>query len=42
MALINRHIYGNGTCIYTCDSEAARNIPVGMVGINIPLPVPVA
>ncbi|QEY23482.1 CoA-acylating methylmalonate-semialdehyde dehydrogenase [Neisseria animalis] len=46
MELINRHIYGNGTCIYTRDGEAARyfadNIPVGMVGINIPLPVPVS
>ena len=46
MALINRHIYGNGTCIYTRDGEAARyfsdHIQVGMVGINIPLPVPVA
>ncbi|WP_416192566.1 CoA-acylating methylmalonate-semialdehyde dehydrogenase [Neisseria sp. CCUG12390] len=46
MQLINNHIYGNGTCIYTRDGEAARyfadNIPVGMVGINIPLPVPVA
>lgn len=46
MDLINNHIYGNGTCIYTRDGEAARyfadNIPVGMVGINIPLPVPVA
>ena len=46
MQLINDHEYGNGTCIYTCDGEAARyfadNIQVGMVGINIPLPVPVA
>ena len=46
MDLINNHIYGNGTCIYTRDGEAARyfadNILVGMVGINIPLPVPVA
>ncbi|MDO4696453.1 MAG: CoA-acylating methylmalonate-semialdehyde dehydrogenase [Neisseria sp.] len=44
--MINRHIYGNGTCIYTRDGEAARyfadNVQVGMVGINIPLPVPVA
>ncbi|AUM27085.1 MULTISPECIES: CoA-acylating methylmalonate-semialdehyde dehydrogenase [Acinetobacter calcoaceticus/baumannii complex] len=46
MELINEHEYGNGTCIYTRDGEAARyfadNIQVGMVGINIPLPVPVA
>ncbi|MFX4789631.1 aldehyde dehydrogenase family protein, partial [Acinetobacter baumannii] len=46
MDLINEHEYGNGTCIYTRDGEAARyfadNIQVGMVGINIPLPVPVA
>ena len=44
--LINDHEYGNGTCIYTRDGEAARyfidNIQVGMVGVNIPLPVPVA
>lgn len=46
MTLINAHEYGNGTCIFTRDGEAARyfsdNIQVGMVGINIPLPVPVA
>lgn len=46
MKLINDHEYGNGTCIYTRDGEAARyfsdRIQVGMVGINVPLPVPVA
>ncbi|PWQ96978.1 CoA-acylating methylmalonate-semialdehyde dehydrogenase [Leucothrix arctica] len=46
MALINEHEYGNGTCIFTRDGEAARyfsdNIQVGMVGINVPLPVPVS
>ena len=46
MKLINDHEYGNGTCIFTRDGEAARyfsdNIEVGMVGINVPLPVPVA
>jgi len=46
MDLINNHEYGNGTCIYTRDGEAARyfsdHIKVGMVGINVPLPVPVA
>lgn len=44
--LINAHEYGNGTCIFTRDGEAARhfcdNIQVGMVGVNVPLPVPVA
>lgn len=46
MDLINAHEYGNGTCIFTRDGEAARyfsdHIEVGMVGINVPLPVPVA
>jgi len=46
MDLIDSHEYGNGTCIFTRDGEAARyfsdHIQVGMVGINIPLPVPVA
>lgn len=46
MKLINEHEYGNGTCIFTRDGEAARyfsdHILVGMVGINVPLPVPVA
>ncbi|MDC0004464.1 CoA-acylating methylmalonate-semialdehyde dehydrogenase, partial [Porticoccaceae bacterium] len=46
MDIINNHEYGNGTCIFTRDGEAARyfsdNILVGMVGINVPLPVPVA
>ena len=46
MDLIDAHEYGNGTCIFTRDGEAARyfsdNILVGMVGINVPLPVPVA
>ncbi|WP_028024018.1 CoA-acylating methylmalonate-semialdehyde dehydrogenase [Enterovibrio calviensis] len=46
MTLIDNHEYGNGTCIFTRDGEAARyfsdNIKVGMVGINVPLPVPVA
>jgi len=44
--LINEHEYGNGTCLFTRDGEAARrfadSIEVGMVGINVPLPVPVA
>lgn len=46
MELINDHEYGNGTCIFTRDGESARyftdNIKVGMVGINVPLPVPVS
>jgi malonate-semialdehyde dehydrogenase (acetylating)/methylmalonate-semialdehyde dehydrogenase len=46
MALIDAHEYGNGTCIFTRDGEAARfftdNIKVGMVGVNVALPVPVA
>lgn len=46
MDLINDHEYGNGTCIFTRDGEAARyftdHIQVGMVGVNVPLPVPVA
>jgi malonate-semialdehyde dehydrogenase (acetylating)/methylmalonate-semialdehyde dehydrogenase len=46
MDLIDGHEYGNGTCIFTRDGEAARyfsdNINVGMVGVNVPLPVPVA
>ncbi len=44
--LINAHEYGNGTCIFTRDGESARifcdEIEVGMVGVNVPLPVPVA
>jgi len=46
MQLINNHEYGNGTCIFTRDGESARlfcdEIEVGMVGVNVPLPVPVA
>ncbi len=46
MDLINAHEYGNGTCIFTRDGEAAHyfcdNIQAGMVGVNVPLPVPVA
>jgi malonate-semialdehyde dehydrogenase (acetylating) / methylmalonate-semialdehyde dehydrogenase len=46
MELIDAHEYGNGTCIFTRDGEAARyfcdHIKIGMVGVNVPLPVPVA
>ena len=44
--MINDHEYGNGTAIFTRDGDAARafadSIQIGMVGINVPLPVPVA
>lgn len=44
--LINAHPYANGTAIFTCDGAAAREfsskIQVGMVGINVPIPVPIA
>ncbi|MCK0196929.1 CoA-acylating methylmalonate-semialdehyde dehydrogenase [Ancylobacter sp. 6x-1] len=44
--LINEHEFGNGTAIFTRDGDAARefahSIKVGMVGINVPIPVPVA
>jgi len=44
--LVNDHEYGNGVSIYTRDGDAGRTfaskIKVGMVGINIPIPVPVA
>jgi|TARA_X000000950_G_scaffold84707_1_gene106574 malonate-semialdehyde dehydrogenase (acetylating)/methylmalonate-semialdehyde dehydrogenase len=44
--LINNHEYGNGTSIFTRDGDSARTftnkIKVGMVGVNIPIPVPMA
>lgn len=44
--LINAHEYGNGTAIFTRDGDAARefsnSIQVGMVGVNVPIPVPLA
>ncbi|MGD9501940.1 MAG: CoA-acylating methylmalonate-semialdehyde dehydrogenase [Methyloceanibacter sp.] len=44
--LVNSHEYGNGTAIFTRDGDTARDfassIEVGMVGINVPIPVPVA
>jgi malonate-semialdehyde dehydrogenase (acetylating)/methylmalonate-semialdehyde dehydrogenase len=44
--LINEHQYGNGTAIFTRDGDSARefanNIKVGMVGVNVPIPVPLA
>ncbi|SFZ84734.1 malonate-semialdehyde dehydrogenase (acetylating) / methylmalonate-semialdehyde dehydrogenase [Devosia enhydra] len=46
VALIHGHEYANGTAIFTRDGDAARDfadrIEVGMVGINVPIPVPVA
>ena len=46
LALINRNPYANGTAIFTRDGGAARRfqneVEVGMVGINVPIPVPVA
>ncbi|WP_281358749.1 CoA-acylating methylmalonate-semialdehyde dehydrogenase [Aromatoleum evansii] len=44
--LIDAHEFGNGTCVFTRDGAVARHftdtVQVGMVGVNVPLPVPVA
>ncbi len=46
MRVIDENQYANGTAIFTRDGGAARqfqfDVPVGMVGINVPIPVPVA
>jgi malonate-semialdehyde dehydrogenase (acetylating) / methylmalonate-semialdehyde dehydrogenase len=46
IALVNTHEYGNGVACFTSDGnvarEFARRIQVGMVGINVPIPVPMA
>ncbi|OJU09289.1 MAG: methylmalonate-semialdehyde dehydrogenase (acylating) [Caulobacterales bacterium 68-7] len=46
MSLASRHQYGNGVAIFTRNGDAARDfadqVEVGMVGINVPIPVPVA
>ena len=46
VSLVNEHEFGNGTSIYTRDGDVGRTfaskIKIGMVGINIPIPVPVA
>jgi malonate-semialdehyde dehydrogenase (acetylating) / methylmalonate-semialdehyde dehydrogenase len=46
VGLANDHEYGNGVAIYTRDGDAARDfaakIQVGMVGVNVPIPVPLA
>jgi malonate-semialdehyde dehydrogenase (acetylating)/methylmalonate-semialdehyde dehydrogenase len=45
LALINNHEYGNGTAIFTRDGDVAREfvdrVQAGMVGVNVPIPVPV-
>ena len=44
--LVNDHAFGNGTSIYTSDGEISRhfttNSKIGMVGVNVPIPVPMA
>ena len=44
--LVNDHAFGNGTSIYTSDGEVSRhfttNCKIGMVGVNVPIPVPMA
>ena len=46
LSLVNDHAYGNGTSVYTSDGEVARhfttNCNIGMVGVNVPIPVPMA
>jgi malonate-semialdehyde dehydrogenase (acetylating)/methylmalonate-semialdehyde dehydrogenase len=46
VTLVNEHPFGNGTSIYTSNGETARhftsNIKIGMVGVNVPIPVPMA
>ena len=46
IAMINANPYGNGTAIFTSSGEAARRfqrgVHVGMIGINVPVPVPMA
>ena len=44
--LVNDHEYGNGVAVFTRDGDAAREfvsrIQIGMVGVNVPIPVPMA
>jgi malonate-semialdehyde dehydrogenase (acetylating)/methylmalonate-semialdehyde dehydrogenase len=44
--LINAHVFGNGVSIFTREGDAARTfvqrIQAGMVGVNVPIPVPMA
>jgi len=46
LALCNDHEYGNGVAIFTRDGDAARDfaarVKVGMIGVNVPIPVPIA
>ena len=46
LALVNEHEFGNGTSIFTRDGDSARafasGVQAGMVGINVPIPVPMA
>ena len=46
LALVNEHEYGNGTAIFTRDGDTAREfssrVQVGMIGVNVPIPVPMA
>jgi len=46
LSLVNEHAFGNGTSIYTSDGEISRhfttNTKIGMVGVNVPIPVPMA
>lgn len=46
LSLVNNHVFGNGTSIYTSSGEVARhfttNAKIGMVGVNVPIPVPMA
>jgi len=46
IALVNANPYGNGTAVFTASGEAARRfvrgVKVGMVGVNVPIPVPMA
>jgi len=46
LQMVNDHEYGNGTAIFTRDGDAARDfttrVQAGMVGVNVPIPVPVA
>ena len=46
LELVNRHEFGNGVSIYTSDGgiarEFSRRVQVGMIGVNVPIPVPMA
>ncbi|MEM8976137.1 MAG: aldehyde dehydrogenase family protein, partial [Pseudomonadota bacterium] len=46
ISMVNDHEYGNGAAIFTRDGDTARDffsrVKIGMVGVNVPIPVPVA